>query len=431
MTATTLAPSRPTATSDGARLLDNWLAIQALNLDRHARSLRPFDHTEFGTGPAAPSPAHVDAVNALVAGLRDKVLASTAEVGHAVEAARSAPAQPVLLRVLDRKQAVTPKVLHVEAVWDFYHDLFTQRLSAFGPRLRALDRVGADCYEAIYLALRRPVPTLLPFCYADSGFSPATFRRGVPLSKLRQHANLFPLVTIPQHRLSNVWALSSILHEVSHNLQADLGLWEVMPGLLRTRLAAHHVPAEVADTFARWHKEIAADLFALVLGGPAAVESLMDVVGRSRRATVVFDPGTVHPTPYLRTFISTALLRRLGLPKLAGGLEAAWGHLYPAGDRELPAAMRSTFPMACEVVVDTMVFTRHPQLGDRSLAELVPFGPAQHAAIEAGGRALAAGRDPTPVPPRLLVSAARAAVDNRLAPPEAITDSFYRALGRR
>ena len=102
----------------------------------------------------------------------------------------------------------------------------------------------------------------------------------------------------------------------------------------------------------------------------------------------------MHPTPYLRTFISTALLRRLGLPKLARGLEAAWGHLYPAGDRELPASMRSTFPLACEVVVDTMVFARHPQLDNRSLAELVPFGPAQHAAIEAGGRALAAGQRP-------------------------------------
>jgi hypothetical protein len=36
-----------------------------------------------------------------------------------------------------------------------------------------------------------------------------------------------------------------------------------------------------------WRAEsMTADLFALLLGGPAAVESLMDVVGRSRRATV-------------------------------------------------------------------------------------------------------------------------------------------------
>ena len=415
----------------GGRLLDNWLAIQAINLDRQARSLRAFGDTEFGTGPASPSPAQIDAVNTFVATLRAGAIAAADQVTATVEAARRTPGPATLQRALARKDAALSRVLYVEAIWDFYHDIFVQRLSSFGPPLRAVDRIGADCYEAIYPPLGRPVPPLLPFSFADAGFSPATFRRGVPLTRLRQHPNLFPLVTIPQHRLSNVWALSSVLHEISHNLQADLGLWNIMPELLRHRMSAESIPVGVAALFARWHKEIAADLYALLLGGPAVVSSLMDVVGRSADVTVTFDPTSVHPTPYLRPYLSTHLLRRLGLPVLAGELEGVWQRLYPAGHTELPPELRAAFPRATEIVVETMVFQPHVQHGGAAMADLLPFGPQQQEAVEEGGRALAAGREPDALAPRFLISAARHAIDQRLAEPQHITDMFYTALGRR
>ncbi len=108
----------------------------------------------------------------------------------------------------------------------------------FGERLRAVDRIGANCYEDLYVGMgtAKPTPALLPFSYAASGFSPATFRRGVPIARLRKHPNPFPLVMLPQHRLENVWAMSSVLHEVSHNLQADLGLWDAIPERIFARL---------------------------------------------------------------------------------------------------------------------------------------------------------------------------------------------------
>ena len=52
------------------RLLDNWLTLQGINLTRHANSLRPFTKEEFGTGPAAPSEAHIKAVNRFIDSLR-------------------------------------------------------------------------------------------------------------------------------------------------------------------------------------------------------------------------------------------------------------------------------------------------------------------------------------------------------------------------
>ncbi len=117
--------------------------------------------------------------------------------------------------------------------------------------------------------------------YANSGFSPVTFRRGVPMMRLRRNPNPFPLIVIPQHRLDNVWALSSVLHEVSHNLQADLGLWEEIPKRVYQRLVSEGwLPAAIAQVWANWHKETMADMFALIWGGGGS-DRIFDGCGRS------------------------------------------------------------------------------------------------------------------------------------------------------
>jgi hypothetical protein len=417
------------------RLLDNWLAIQGVNLSRHARSLRPFAKDEFGTGPAAPSEAHIEAVNRFIDRLRLKLVELARWVEAAAGAARREPSAERLRVLLERKQVAGNRVLYVEGIWDFYFDLFVQRLSSFGERLRAVDRIAANCYEDLYVGLgtAQPTPTLLPFSYAASGFSPATFRRGVPLRRLRHNPNLFPLIMLPQHRLDNVWALSSVLHEVSHNLQADLGLWEEMPVHIYRRMVGEgHLPAAMAQVWARWHKEMMADMFALLLGGPAAVESLMDVVARAPSSTLRFNPIGVHPTPYLRVFISLVLLRRMGFERMAAEIGRIWRRLYPrVTAAEIPTVLMRTFRRAAELAVDTMVFRPYRQFAGKSLAQVLEFGPRQMGIIVQAGRRLAAGQDPGTVPPRFMIGAARYALDQRLASPQAITDNFYSTLGRR
>jgi len=423
------------ATHHEQRLLDNWVNIQAINLCRHAKSLRPFTRDEFGTGPMAPSEGHIEAVNRLIDKFRTQLIERARWVDAAAQAARREPTSDRLHLLLERKQKVGDQVQYLEGIWDFYFDMFVQRLSAFGERLRAIDRITVGCYEKVYVGLgtAKPTPSLLPFSYADSGFSPYTIRRSVPMQKLRHNPNLFPLIVIPQHRLDNVWALSSVLHEVSHNLQADLGLWEVMPAHIYERLTVEgKISPEVAKVWAQWHKEMMADMFALVLGGPAAVESLMDVVGRSPASTLAFSPMSAHPTPYLRVLINLILLKRLGFQQMATDLTRVWQRLYPrVSATDIPPHFMKTFYPAAELAVDTMVFQPYPQFGNKSMAQVVDFGPTQLDLIQQAGRRLAKGEDPGTIPVRLMISAARFALDRQLAKPQTITDNFYRILGRR
>ncbi len=135
------------ATPNEQRLLDNWLNIQSINLCRHAKALRPFTKDEFGTGPAAPSEGHIEAVNKLVERFRTQLIEKARWVDVAAQAARREPTSDRLQLLLERKQKIGDQVLYLEGIWDFYFDMFVQRLSAFGERLRAIDRIAVGCYE--------------------------------------------------------------------------------------------------------------------------------------------------------------------------------------------------------------------------------------------------------------------------------------------
>jgi len=414
--------------------LDTWLRVQAINSRRHAAALRPFRQDEFGTGPASPSDAHIEIVNDLIVKLRRNLLNISGRVSDSAQAAREAPAPRNLQRLTHQKEQAHNWVRLIEDIWKFYFELFGQRQSKFALHLLACDRIALDCYQYVYTGLGRtkPIPSPAPFCYMETGFSPATFRRGVRMAKIGQRANPFPLIQLPHHRLINPWTLGAVLHEAAHNLQSDLGLWHVMPLRVARRLLEAKISPHVTRVWARWHKETWADLCAVLLGGPAIISSLMDVIGKSTATTLNFDPAGVHPTPYLRLFINLELLRRMKFVKEAERFQKIWNNLYPqASAGTIPADMLKTFRLASRLVVDTMCFTPFEELGGKTLAQAVMFEAKDQGMVEQAGRRIAAGRDPGIIPALFLVGAARWALDRALARPEVITNNFYRALIRR
>jgi len=415
--------------------LPRWVRTQATNVTRHAAALRPFRQAEFGVDPAAPTIGHIQAANQLIGELRRRLMTVTGQVRTASRAAAADPSRANLDRLLRLKERAHDGVRATEQIWDFYFELFGQRQGQpYGDWLLSCDRIAQDCYQAAYLGVgvAKSVPAPPPFAYMRTGFSPATFRRGIPLARLGRNLNPFPLVQLPYHRLVNPWTLGAILHEVSHNLQNDLGLAGVIPATIRAELTRQGMGELVATTWTRWNREIFADLSGLLLGGPAVVGSLMDVVGRGPQTTVRFSPRGPHPTPYLRTFISTELLRRMGFPRESDAYNRAWRAAYPTGRRgNIPPRMLDTFDQANRIVVDVVCFRRYPQLGNRSLSQVLRFAPKEQLMVEEAARRLAAGTDPGVIPARFLIGASRVALDRGLARPQVIADNFYKELSRR
>ena len=411
-----------------------WIRAQAINVARHAAALRPFRRAEFGSGTGAPSEGHIQAVNTLMASLRGDLVRLSSGVREAASQAATDLSTPHLQRMVSRKERAHHWVQAIERVWDFYFELFGQRQSEFADWLVSCDRIALDCYQDMYMGLvvARSVPAPPPFAYMRTGFSPATFRRGIPLRRLGRQLNPFPLIQLPYHRLVNPWTLGAVLHEVSHNLQNDLGLARAVPTAIGRRLLEAGIPRSVASTWVRWNRELYADVNGLLLGGPAVVGSLMDVVGRAPSTVLAYNPRGPHPTPYLRTFISLELLRRMGFADDAERYRRLWTRMYPdprAGT--LPPALLDTFQEANALVIDTVCFRPYPSLGNRSLAQVICFRPKEQQMVEEAGRRLAAGVDPGIVPERFMIGAARFALDHRLTRPGTITTNFYRELARR
>ncbi|QDV36206.1 hypothetical protein [Tautonia plasticadhaerens] len=429
-------PDQPTtvATGRAPAVLRPWLRAQAVNIARHTAALRPFRTGEFGTAPSAPSDPHLEAANGLISSLRAGLKRLSRGVAQAASDAGRDPTPARLRRLVILKERAHDRVRSTERIWDFYFELFGQRQSQYGPWLLGCDRIALDCYRYSYLGLgtARSIPAPPPFSYMRTGFSPATFRRGIPLRRLGKQLNPFPLVQLPYHRLVNPWTLGAVLHEVSHNLQNDLGLAEAIPRALARRLMDAGCGPMVAATWTRWNREIFADLAGLLLGGPAVVGSLLDVIGRSPAAVLGFNPRGPHPTPYLRALISTELLLRMGFVDEARGYRRAWMRIYPnpsAGG--LPRALLSSFAEVNALVVDTVCYRPYPSLGGKSLAAVIRFEAKEQQMIEEAAGRLAAGTDPGVVPERFLIGAARVALDRRLARPSLITENFYKELTRR
>ena len=422
---------RPTAAGSPDPVMSPWLRAQAINVTRHAAALRPFRADEFGSGAEAPTAGHLQAVNKLIRSLRSSLLRLSGKTRKAAAIASQEPSTPALQDLMRKKEQTHNWVRGIEKIWDFYFELFGQRQTRYAKWLLSCDRIGLDCYRAYYLGIgvAREVPSPPPFSYMATGFSPATFRRGIPLKKLGKQLNPFPLVQLPYHRLVNPWTLGAVLHEISHNLQSDLGLNRDIPRKVGLSLLKAGASRQVARTWVRWNREMFADMSGMLLGGPTIAGSLMDILARGPQTVVYYMPRRPHPTPYLRMLVNTELLRRMGFEAEAERYSKVWRRIYPnprAGS--IPPAILKSFSKACPVAVDAMCFQPYRTLGDRSLAQVLKFGRKEQQMIEEASRRLAAGVDPGIIPERFLIGAVRLALDRRHARPEVLAKNFYRAL---
>ena len=112
-------------------------------------------------------------------------------------------------------------------------------------------------------------------------------------------------IKVTQH---NLFRPTAIIHETGHQVAHILNWNDELSEALLKGLAGH--PQAVPAAFAGWSSEMAADAFAFVHTGFAAVAALHDVVSGSASSVLahhMFDP---HPISYVRVLLNSEMCRQ-------------------------------------------------------------------------------------------------------------------------
>jgi hypothetical protein len=186
----------------------------------------------------------------------------------------------------------------------------------------------------------------------------------------------------------------------------------------------------VVTIYRRWHKEIFADLAALLLGGTASAWGMMEFLAHPGARALTYRPGGAHPTGWVRVLILTEMLRRMGFPEEAANADRVWRQLYdPRRGHRLPPILYAATPRVIPAIVDEIAYQPRHGLGQHALADAIPFTRADEARIRSGGIEIAAGRVPD-LSPRFFVSASRFALEGG-ADPQKISALVFGHLARR
>jgi hypothetical protein len=271
------------------------------------------------------------------------------------------------------------RFLATETALDFYGDAVNTRTS---PRLAALlaacDVLASRSLEAVLVPRGLPVPPVLT--YVDKGLGASILRSGLRLWDGRT-LSAAAAVKVTRH---NLYRPTAVLHETGHQAAFSLGWNDQLADALRQRLA--DVPA-VAELWAGWASEIAADAFAFAHAGYASVAALHDVVAGEPASVFAVRPGDPHPVAYLRVLLGTEMCVRFFGAGPWDALARAWVRVQP-----LPAE-----PRGLRRFLETSV-ERLPRIVDACL---------RHPAPAFGGRPLTALVDPLRVRPDALEALVR------------------------
>jgi hypothetical protein len=405
-----------------------FLQVKIRGLTARSQRLTRIDYASVGIRPQdlpyAPSPAHFRAANQRLSKIGRQLRQRLQQVQ------RQWPQAP-LQRVLVDIALVERELDRARRAFGLFFEVFGQRGTTFAPALAAHDAIAVDCYQAIRQAAPELFrgPLLKPVSYMEHGFSPATIRRGVVLNRLLGEPNPFPIIRIPWDRESPWQAV--FLHEVAHNLQADLGIWqENRQAVVRRTLQFTGDPG-LTRIYARWHKEIFADLAAILLGGPAAAWGMAVFLAHPAARVLTFRPGSAHPTAFLRVLLLAEMLQRLGFGAEAQRLRQVWLTLYtPSSTHRLPPQLLLTSDQIMPQIVDEIAFQPRRNLAQRSLVDIIPFTRQDQRRILSGARRLTRGQVPVNLPPRHLVSAASYALASGQAPAPMLSALVVRHLAQ-
>jgi len=235
------------------------------------------------------------------------------------------------------------RYLQVETALSFFGEAINSRTTPrLGALLRACDALAVHSMESVLPPLRRDVPPVLT--YVDKGLGASILRAGL---RLWDGGTLSPAAAIKITR-QNLLRPTALIHESGHQVAHILGWNEELAGALGQGLAES---PEVAEAWAAWSSEIAADCFAFVHTGYGSVAALHDVV--SGGATVFRRvPADPHPVAYVRVLLGVQMCVRFYGAGPWDDLARAWVAAYPlrAAEPGTRALVERSLPLLPRIV---------------------------------------------------------------------------------
>lgn len=263
--------------------------------------------------------------------------------------------------------------------FDTYMDVLTQRQA---PELGA---VLAGCDVLALDAMRRDHPALAiiepPLVYCERGIGAAIARESVPFPD--GSPNPMPLIQIPYARLSEKYNLTSLLHEVGHQVLHRLHLVEALPRLIHAALRDAGASKTLAQLYSLWIFEIGPDFWAFGLTGVAEAAAVCELFAMPPSEALRIAPGDPHPPPYLRALICFDWCRRAWGRGLWDEWEQDWLDAYPLDavppeSRRLLTEARRFIPIVSQALFDA----RHKLLDGRRLLDLLDLDAVAPSALE-------------------------------------------------
>ncbi|MBO0939072.1 hypothetical protein J2I47_21135 [Fibrella sp. HMF5335] len=252
-----------------------------------------------------------------------------------------------------------------ETTVHLYTDAINSRTTAYiAALMRACDVL---CMQSMQELLSRinntPPPPVMT--YIDKGLGASILKAGLRLWD--QSTSPVAVVKITQHNLFRpTAAIHETGHQVAHILDWNRELSHALRAGLRERSAL------AADEFAGWASEIAADAFAFVHTGYAAVAALHDVVAGSAGAVTQYNIGDPHPISYLRVLLGLEMCRQwFGLGPW-DDLETSWTGFYQPRNRAGHGAqvIDSCVPLLPQAV-GIILKQRYKAFGQRALSDII------------------------------------------------------------
>jgi len=283
-----------------------------------------------------------------------------------LQAAQGAAASPEDLPAVRRQLlAFRSRYMRVETTLDFYADAINTRTSpSLGGYLRACDTLAHRSMTQLLDQLEKPTPVAL--IYIDKGLGASILKAGL---RLWDGTSVNPVAAIKITR-HNLLRPTALIHEAGHQVAHIAGWNEELRSALGAGLG--EAGREVAESWAHCASEIAADAFAFVHTGFAAVAALHDVLAGEGPVVFRHTPGDPHPISYLRVLLGVEMCRQFYGAGPWDDLARSWTALYPIdqASRSIQPLLQGSLPLFPRIVEVTL---RQPMraFGGRPLVALI------------------------------------------------------------